>query len=237
MALAPENTLAAFAQARALGADGIEFDVQLSRDGQIVVIHDERVDRTTNGRGRVADLTLAELKALDAGSWFDPRFSGERIPTLQETFDLIGAEMLLNIELKSMVRQAHPAGAGGDDGLAAAVVECARRNGRIASVLVSSFDFSALRRVRALDPRLRIGLLFDAPLDDTSVADLKAEAVHPRWSLVTEQLVEQAHARGQQVNVWTVNEPDAMRRMAALGVDAIMTNFPHVLKTVLAFTR
>ncbi|MCL7453535.1 MAG: glycerophosphodiester phosphodiesterase, partial [Anaerolineae bacterium] len=111
---APANTLAAFELAAEMGADGIELDVHLSRDGELVVIHDFSLEGTTNGHGRVGDRTLPELKALDAGSWFDPRLAVQRIPTLQEVIDAVAARLLLNIELKSDSWQDH--------GLAAAAV-------------------------------------------------------------------------------------------------------------------
>ncbi|MEP7199675.1 MAG: glycerophosphodiester phosphodiesterase family protein, partial [Chloroflexota bacterium] len=161
LSLAPENTLAAFAVAREVGADGVEFDVQLSADGQLVIIHDDTVDRTSDGHGLVNALTLAELKRLDVGRWFGAQFAGERIPTLQDVFDLLGRQMLLNIEIKS---KSGVTTDDGDNGLIAKVVECVQRNGMGDCVLISSFNFASLRRVRQLDPTLRIGALYSRPL-------------------------------------------------------------------------
>lgn len=156
-AVAPPNTLAAFRKAAELGADGVELDVHLSADGAAVVIHDFTVDRTSDGRGRVADLPLAALKELDAGSWFDPRYASEPIPTLNEVFEAVGRELMINIELKLLPR--------GGRGLAAEVVSLVKRHGLANRVLISSFNLSALRRVRRLEPQLPLGLLYGpAPL-------------------------------------------------------------------------
>ncbi len=224
-ALAPENTLAAFREARAVGADGIEFDVQFSRDRQLIVFHDKELERITGIHGLVAEKTLAELKQLDAGSWFDAKFAGDQIPTLDEVFDLLDGQMLLNIEIKSDAQD--------EMGLEAAVVDCVQRNHLTQHVLISSFDLACLTRVRQIDPSIRIGVLFDKPLSDSRLASLNAEALHPNWKMVDEQMLQRAHERGQQVNVWTVNAPADMQRMISLGVDGIITNFPHSLKKIL----
>jgi glycerophosphoryl diester phosphodiesterase len=225
LSLAPENTLAAFRQACDAGADGVELDVQLSADAHLVIIHDDTLERTTDGQGEVAMRTLAELKQLDAGRWFDPGCAGERIPTLQEVIDLLGNQMLLNIEIKSK---------SGDSGdLPNRVVECIRRNHLERTVLLSSFNLETLRHVRYTAPELSIGVLYSHPLGEDELAGLRVEALHPRWTLADERLLQRAHAAGQQVNVWTVDEETDMRRMIALGVDAIITNFPQRLASIL----
>jgi len=235
---APENTLAAFVLARELGADGIELDVQFSQDQRLIIIHDDTLDRTTDGHGRADAFTLAELKTLDAGCWFNTKFADERIPTLQEVFDLFkpdltGAErgnlsglnrtpFLLNVEIKS----------DGDTRLADAVVGCVQRNDMGKQVILSSFDQAMLRRVRQFAPELPIGFLYSKP-DELQALDFAADALHPHWKLINEEFVQQAHARDQQVNVWTVNETDDLRSIVALGVDAIITNYPERLKAVI----
>jgi len=249
LSLAPENTLAAFAKARDVGADGVEFDVQLSADGELVIIHDHTLERTTDGRGAVSNHTLAGLKRLDAGHWFDACYSGERIPTLQEVIDLLGGEMFLNIELK-----------GGHDEsaeLPERVVDCIRRNQCEERVLLSSFHVEALHRVREIAPDLAIGVLYShplgsgpharctsapaagsrEPLGEDQIAGLRAEALHPEWKLAGTELVRSAHAAGQKVNVWTVNAEAHMRNLIALGVDAIITNYPQLLATILKEPR
>ena len=135
---APANTLAAFLLACELGADGIELDVHLSSDGEVVVIHDFDVEATTDGQGRVRDKTLAELKALDAGGWFDPTFAGQRIPTLQEVIDAIGHHLLLNVELKTDNLR--------DDGLPAAVVQILEENPRHIVVIVLTCVYQHLTK-------------------------------------------------------------------------------------------
>lgn len=214
----PENTLAAFDAAIAAGALMCELDVRLSRDGALVVIHDDTVDRTTDGHGPVSGLALAELKRLDAGARFGVQFAGERIPTLAEVFALMGDRCALNLEIKA--RGAEPA-----------LCESIRTHGALASALVSSFDWAALEIVRHLEPRARI-----APLASQwparllgAATEIGAAAINPRADLVTEDLCIAAHQRNLSVNAWTVDEASEMRRLIACGVDGIMTNYPERL--------
>jgi len=230
--LAPSNTLAAFRLAAELGADGVELDVHLSADGVVVVIHDFTVDRTTDGAGWVANLPLEALKELDAGSWFDPSFAGERIPTLEEVFEEVGHRLLINVELKVPPRE--------DRGLEAAVVGLVERQGLADRVLISSFNPYALRRVRRLAPHIPLGFLYgSAPLSRVArvaawlMRDLRPEAIHPHWTTISGAGVRRAHRRGRRVVVWTVDEPAAMRRLAGWGVDGIITNWPDRLREVL----
>ena len=232
-AVAPQNTLAAFRRAAELGADGVELDVHLSADLVPVVIHDSTVDRTTDGTGRVADLPLAALKELDAGSWFDPTFAGERIPTLEEVFEEIGKSLLINVELKP-----EP---GRGRGLEAAVVRLVARHGLTDRVLLSSFDPFALRRTRRLSPHIPVGFLYEtAPLSRLArllawaMPDLQPQAIHPHWRLIRPSTVRRAHARGRRVIAWTVDEPEEMRRLIAMEVDGIITNHPDRLRRVLS---
>lgn len=158
-AQASANTLSAFRLAAELGADGVELDVQLSRDGEVVVIHDFTVDGTTNGSGAVVEKTLTELQTLDAGSWFDAAFAGERIPTLQEVMDAVGHRLLMNIEIKLPFTLANT-------GLEAEVVRLIEDNGLVDRVLISSFHPLTLRRVKSLNRRIPTGLLYahDLPI-------------------------------------------------------------------------
>lgn len=229
---APQNTLAAFLLAAEMGADGIELDVHLSADGEAVVIHDDTVDGTTDGHGRVSQMGLSELKALDAGAWFDRRFAGERIPTLQEVFDAVGHRVLINIEIKAE-RGYHP------PAQEAEVVRLIEDNQMVDRVLVSSFAPSSLRRVHKMNSNIPLGLLYGRPeplflprlLRWLSVP---YDALHPSLGMVTRGYVERARRRGERVNVWTVNAPQDMRRMRDLGVDGIITNYPDLLRDVLA---
>ncbi len=229
---APQNTLAAFLLAAEMGADGIELDVHLSADGQVVVIHDDTVDATTNGRGRVSAMTLAELKALDAGSWFDPRFAGERIPTLQEVFEAVGQRLLINVEIKVEAGY-HPFAQEAE------TVRLIKDNNLVERVIVSSFSLASLRRVRRLDPHIALGLLYarvETPFLPTvaRLLGVRFEALHPEFSLVNARYVEKARQHGLPVNAWTVNEVEHMRRLIDLGIDGIITNYPDRLCSLLS---
>jgi len=231
MASAPQNTLAAFRQAVEFGADGVELDVHLSQDGAVVVIHDFVVDRTTDGAGRVAEKTLAQLKALDAGSKFSQQFAGERTPTLSEVFDALGGKLLVNIELKAPDRSR-------DASLVAPALAVVRQHGMDRRVLFSSFNPCVLRAMKQLAPDIPVGLLY-AP--NSPIYARRAwldpfephEARNPHFSMLTGPIIRWYHTRGLRVNMWTVNEPDEMRRLIAAGVDGIITNKPDVLKDVL----
>ena len=230
-AAAPQNTLAAFRKAVELGADGVELDVQLSADGAVVVIHDFTVDKTTNGTGRVADKTLAELKALDAGSRFSPQFAGERIPTLAEVFEAIDGRLMVNVELKAPSQNWNTA-------LVAPVLEIVRRYGMQAKVIFSSFNPHVLYAMKQLAPDIPAGALY-AP--DSPVYVRRAwlepfishEARHPHYSMLTGPIIQWYHAHGLRINTWTVDDPEEMRRLVAAGADSIITNKPDVLKSVL----
>ena len=229
---APENTLAAFQAAVELHADAIELDVTLSRDGQIVVIHDDTVDRTTDGRGRVADMPYHDLKYLDAGSKFGARFSGERIPLLSQVFEAVGRRVLINIELKNLkVRGA---------GLEQAVIDLIRRHDLIERVILSSFNPLSLMSVKRLAPRLACGLLYSPDevffLSRAWLAPFipHLDARHPRHDQITPQAVKSFHARGQRVFVWTVNDQATARRLIAAGVDGLIGDDPVLLRDALS---
>ncbi len=229
-ACAPENTLAAFRLALELGADGVELDVTLTQDGIPVVIHDDTVDRTTDGHGPIKEMSLKEVKLLDAGSWFGIKFKGEKIPTLTEALRVVGTRGIVNIELKSTSLQT--------DGIETATLAAVEDCGAAGRVLISSFNPFALQRMSQLDPRLPRGLLY---ADDLPIYLRRAwlrpvarpTALHPKHTLVSSRLVTWAHQHGYQVNTWTVDDPGKMEELVGLGVDAIMTNKPDVLKQVL----
>ena len=223
---APPNTLSAFLKAAEIGADGIEFDVQLSADGVPVVIHDFSVDRTTDGTGAVSSMTLAQLKELDAGSTFDPSYAGEPIPTLAEVLEAVGSRLLLNIELKSTGLRA--------TGLSRAVVGLVSAHGSGALTLISSFNPFSLRRAKRLAPSIPVGLLYASdlalPLRRAWLAPfVRPEARHPEHTMVDARYLAWARDRGKLVNTWTVDERTEMRRLIRLGVDGIITNQPDVL--------
>ncbi|MEZ4517332.1 MAG: glycerophosphodiester phosphodiesterase family protein [Chloroflexota bacterium] len=217
---APENSLQAFALAMAQGADGVELDVQLSADGRPVIIHDDTVDRTTDGAGSVADLLLAELRDLDCGN-------GQPVPTLDDLFDMLGSGPLYNIELK-------PSGIT-DKGLEAAVADCVQAHGMASRVLISSFSPLALRRARRhFAPSIPLGLLREREATRSACKLLGVQADHPHHSLINAATMEWATTNGYRVNTWTVDDPAEARRLIDLGVHGIITNSPGALRAALS---
>jgi len=218
--------MAAFRRAVELGAPFLETDLQLSRDARLVAMHDSTLDRTTSGRGPLNRLTLDELRRLDAGSWFGPQFSGEKIPTLEEILGFANqADVVFYLELK-------PVGAwGAAHTLVSAITEAQAA----ARAVVISFDAAALASVRRRDPTLMTGLLFDHPIPSLieQAQDLGARQLAPRGDLVTPELLAAAHGAGLKVVAWTINEPGHMRTLIAAGVDGIITDYPDRLLKVL----
>jgi glycerophosphoryl diester phosphodiesterase len=221
--VAPENTLPAFQKALEMGVDGIELDVHTSKDGQLVVIHDFSVDKTTNGHGRVEGFTAAELARLDAGSHFHPAFAGVGVPTLAQVLELVGEHCRVNVEIKCEEDD------GGDEvELLAALIH---QRQLYEQVIVSSFNPITLIKLRWVDPKIQLGLLYFQELPPhlrqawfTPI--LQPQALHPYHGLVTANLVAWARRQGCAVNTWTVNEVAEARRLADLGVDVIMTDAP-----------
>ena len=219
---APENTLAAFRRAVALGASFIETDLQLSRDARFVAIHDESVDRTTNGKGRVHDLTLSELRRLDAGSWFGSEFGSEQIPTLEEILDFSKKhDVVFYLELKP----------GGSWGGEHALVGALRESGEIPRTVVISFNAPILQKLREIEPTLMTGLLYDGQLDSPVAEAVKvgARQLAVRGDLVTPALLADSRKNDLQVVCWTVNHPAHMRMLVEAGVDGIMSDYPDRL--------
>ena len=219
---APENTLSAFKSAAEKGADGIEFDVKLTADAQVIVLHDQKVDRTTNGKGDLRHFTLADLWDLDAGSWFSEQFSGEKIPTLAEVFETVGARLYMNIELTNYATP-------GDD-LVAKVAGLVEEHGLQERVLFSSFFARNLRKARRLLPGVPRGLLAWSGWMGFPARTFGWRgdyfALHPYLSDVNAGLVDRIHAAGKRLNVWTVNAEGDVKRMVGLGVDGIITDDP-----------
>lgn len=222
---APENTMASFRKAVELGATFIETDLRLSHDARFVAMHDATLDRTSNGRGMVRDFNLAQLRELDAGSWYGEKFVGEKIPTMEEILQFArDADVVFYLEAK------HEAGWGVHHGIAGAL-RAANDPGR---TVVISFDRNMLAKLRKLDTGLLTGFLFETPLEK---AVEKAQAIGvrqilPRADLVTQELLSEARDAGLQVVTWTVNEPVEMERLIELGVNGVMTNWPDRLHTV-----
>jgi glycerophosphoryl diester phosphodiesterase len=219
---APENTLAAFKRAIAQGATFIETDLQLSRDARFVAIHDDTVNRTTNGHGKVHDLSLANLRKLDAGSWFGSEFSGERIPTLEEILEFSKKhDVVFYLELKP----------GGSWGGEHALISALRESHDIVRTVVISFDAGILEGLRRIEPTVMTGLLFDGQIDRPleKAVEVGARQLAVRSDLVTPALLADARKKDLQVVCWTVNHPAHMRLLIEAGVDGIMSDYPDRL--------
>jgi glycerophosphoryl diester phosphodiesterase len=214
----PENTLPAFEGAVAAGADMIELDVRLSRDGEIVVIHDATVDRTSNGRGRVADLSLAELRRFNYANGMSA-FGRVPIPTLAEVIDRVGAQVTLNVEIKG--RRSESAGMEG------ALAALLRRKGAVGRVIVSAFDRRVLAAMKRADARVRTGLLYDRAWRRfrEDVRRLGVESVHPRLSAIDAEALRWVRSVGVRVFPWVAKDRgDVDRCRAADFIDGVMVN-------------
>jgi len=224
----PENTLIAFEKALESGVQMIELDVTLTRDRKPVVIHDETLDRTTSGRGRVADYTLAELKMLDAGAWFTDRFSGEPIPTLTEVLALAAGRAAVNIEIKPEAYDPrHPA-----DAIERQVWNLLRHQQLMKDVLVSSFEARILAELGRMTPKPALGLLTEGRTD-TRIFDTCQKIGAFSWNALHRDLnrarIESAHDLGLKVFAYTVNTPDDILALIDMGVDGIYTDEPMVV--------
>lgn len=229
-ALAPENTIASFKLAVEHGADFIELDAKLSSDGVVMVIHDPTVDRTTNGTGTVNQMTLAQLKELDAGSKFDIKYAGEKIPTLDEVFKAVGKDILINVELTNYASQT--------DQLIPKVAELVKANGLEERVLFSSFLPGNLKWIHQLLPDAPVGLLclegFAGSFSRSFFAmSVSPHIIHPYLMDVNPKYVAKEHKRGRRVHTWTVNYEDDVRSVVSAGVDGIFTDNPKVTREIM----
>jgi glycerophosphoryl diester phosphodiesterase len=222
---APENTVVAFELAITQNADAIELDVKLSADGHVVVIHDPTVDRTTGSKGRVKDLSLAELRSLDAGSFFSEKYRGEKIPTLEEVLEVVGKRIFINVELTNYNTPR--------DQLVETVCMLVKKFGLQKQVMFSSFFASNLSKARAYLPGVPRGLLAFNGLLGAWARSFgfvfgRYHALHPYLKDVTPQQVQRVHRLQRRVHVWTVNAAEDMRRLFRWGVDAIFTDDPQL---------
>lgn len=225
---APENTLASFRHAIAIGMRYVELDVQMSRDGELVVIHDETLDRTTNGHGPVGDYTLDELRKFDAGSHFGSQFAGEHIPTLREVMELcLEAGVGVVVEIKSP--QLYP---GMVEKVAALLGEMWMRGAE--NIWCISFDHEAIRQMRALDATIPLGYLYEYYEEEFVQPDDAIQACCPyfRTALARPEHIARAHELGTFVFVYTVDQEEDMRRVAAAGIDGMVSDRPSLLKSV-----
>lgn len=223
LAHAPENTLPSFSQAIQKGADGVELDAKLTVDGHVIVIHDETVDRTTNGNGKVAGFTLDSIRKLDAGSWFDTKFAGTKVPLLEEVFETVGKDKLINIELTNYYNSR--------DGLVVKVCELIKRHNNAKQILFSSFLASNLKIAQQTIPEIPRALLalpgfmgLWARSFGFMFGDYQAS--HPHISDGNRESIQRAHRVNRRVHVWTANSPEEIKRLRDWGVDGLFTDDP-----------
>ncbi|WP_010240752.1 glycerophosphodiester phosphodiesterase [Clostridium arbusti] len=225
----PENTMIAFEKAVEAGCDGIETDVHITSDGAIVVCHDERVDRTTNGQGFIKNLTYDEIKKLDAGIKFDKEFQNSRIPDIDEFLDYVeDKDLLINIELKN--------GIINYENLEKRVIEKICEYKLEDNVILSSFNHYSMKKVKDIDNNIKTGLLYAANLykAEEYAEKVGADALHPHFaSVMDKDIVENIRKRGIAINAFTVNEEKYMRILMRLGIEGIITNYPDVLSSLL----
>lgn len=222
-AIAPENTIAAFRAAAQAGAKWVELDVALSADGTLVVIHDDSVDRTSSGSGSLGALTHAEIAELDAGSWFDPRFANEPIPTLAQTITALGELGLsANVEIK---QHAHHKSL--DQLVRAVQTEIAKRD-PATRIMISSFDAACLKAMHALEPELEMAMLWvEIPPDwEQQLAAIPATTIHMHYKAVSIGLLEHMRERGIKVRVWTCNDPMQLVSFWDAGLTGVITDHP-----------
>jgi glycerophosphoryl diester phosphodiesterase len=228
----PENTLLAFEKAIEAGTDWIELDVQTSTDDVVFLAHDGSAERTTDGYGLFKNMSLAQVKALDAGSYMGAQFAGERIPTLEETLDFVDGRVRLCIEIKGHTTA---------DSLRTAweTVSILRKRNYLQRVVVSSFDPQALQTLKTWEPLIATSL--DPTPQDGSLTPWELcqqvlgnniNAMQHTYDKITPELLDECHQHGFSLWAWTVNEPDDMRRVIELGVDAIMTNYADTLRGI-----
>lgn len=219
-AYAPMNTIPAFELALEQGAVGIELDVHLTRDGQVVIVHDFTVDRTSNGSGQVGDFTLEQIRKLDAGAWFDARFKGVQIPTLDEVFQQFGRDLYFNVEIKYEAETSNR--------IEYAVRDLIYQHKLQSKVVVSSFHPGMLEWFRAIDTEIPLGFLtMSGNIDEYAALD--CEAYHPHCQVIDAAYMARATAQGRFVNTWTVNDPQQAKALFELGVKVVITDQPDVI--------
>ncbi len=222
----PENTESAFVEAMRLGVEAVELDVHLSVDGQLVVIHDDSVDRTSDGSGRVRHMKWDEIAPLDAGAWFDARFAGQRFLRLDEALDILVGEVRLNVHAKAYEHDRAE--------LATRVVRCLSGRGLLERAFLAS-DGQTLALARRVNQHLTMCNLSVAPVENYVLRShaLGCRILQPGHAVTTPQLVAAAHAKGMQVNPFYADQEEEMQRLIDCGVDGILTNYPEKLQMLL----
>jgi glycerophosphoryl diester phosphodiesterase len=226
MGVAPENTLASFAIAIKQGAQAIELDVQMSNDGELLVCHDDSLNRTTDRHGYIRDLNARDIRTADAGAWFADSFAGEKIPFLEEVLQLIPTEIMVNIEVKETK----------DSRMMQRLVELLNDYGRMQHSVISTFDHKWLVKCKRQFPDAQVGLLYAVDLMDHSAyaasLGIDVYSLHPRFDMISDIDIHNARKRGLAVFPYTVNEEVEMRRLVQQQVTGIITDYPAVLDEV-----
>lgn len=221
MAYCPENTIASFEKAVKLGVSGIELDVHLTKDNCLVVCHDEEVNRTTNGKGWIKDMTYNEIRKLDAGSWFDKKFTGLKIPSLIEVFNLYKCkDIIINVEIK--------AGSKFYPGIEEKVIKLINKCKLKEKVIVSSFDHRAIVKIKEIDKSIKTGLLYVAALHKPVdyLKKVGADALHPHYLTIDSEVVKSSKKNNIPINTYTVNNMSTVEMLAKYNINAIITNYP-----------
>lgn len=232
---APQNTLAAFGKSIEIGVDGLETDVHITKDGQLVICHNYTIDDTSDGKGEISQMTLAQLKSYDFGAYFSPKYAGTRLPTVDEFLSLVETTdiSVLNIELKSPK--------DGRTEIVRETIRLVKQHGLLDRLLISSFDSKLLVEAKQIDENCKTGFLYSPERlnmwKDRLIRNyvdyaksIGADALHPHYAFVDEKYVESAHKAGIMVNPWTVDSVKAIESMIHCGVDGIITDFPDVTK-------
>ncbi len=223
---APENTLPSFRKAVEMQADGIECDVHCTKDKVIVVCHDETIDRTSNGKGAIADMTLDELKKYDFGCRYAPEFQGTQIPTLEEMLAVVSGLEIINIEIKVLSEEALEI-----------FYKTIKKFNVIQQVLVSSFNADSLKTLKQMHKDVKTAYLYgEYPGDVIAFCkEIGADAIHPHWKPLNKEIIATAKANGLDINPWTANTEEEIRALIDLGVTGVITDFPDRAKA-LGFT-
>ena len=227
---APENTLVAIRKAIEVGADMVEVDVTVTADGEVILLHDETLDRTTDGEGSPIETTLEEIGNLDAGSWFAPEFAGERVPTLGEVLEMVKGRILINVEIKSEAVE---------HGVVPKVASLIIGHGMLDQVVVSSFSPEALRQMKVTEPAVMTASLYNKdvhtgrdPLE--IIQEVGSRGFNISGKRLTPAMRDRCHRHGIPVAVYTINEPARMRLLVGMGVDAVFTDHPDWMIAILS---
>ncbi|PKM51358.1 MAG: glycerophosphodiester phosphodiesterase [Firmicutes bacterium HGW-Firmicutes-7] len=221
---APENTIAAFKKAIEMGSKSVEFDVQMTLDGELVVIHDYTLERTTNGRGYVMDTTAKDIRSCDAGRWYSDDFIGEKVPLLSEVLDLLPDDMTIHVEIKKAVYE--------DRDVEKSVLELVNEKKRVDKTIFSSFDHTCLVKLMNMQ-ELKVGVLIASnmikPIEYLITRGLKCFSINQSDEFINKDLIKDAHDYGLKVLSYTVNDIRTAKRFEEIGVDEIFSNYPDIM--------